>query len=357
MHGGRIYEYAEQSGRSLTELLDFSANINPLGPPSSVMSAIQDALKEIRHYPDARQSRVIETIRSKYGLSEDYGVFCGNGASEILDLTIRSLSPKRVWILEPAFSEYRQAAYRAGAKVMEKTIGNTSLQNTLLEIVDSSMKGDLLIINNPHNPTGYCWRQEEFSASLPMLCRKEVTVLLDESFMDFRLDEENRTLMRQVIHLPNLVVVRSATKMYAIPGLRFGYGIAHRELSNRIEHNRDRWSVNHLAQAAATAAYQDRAFSEATWNWLSHEQQYILATWGSSNAGHLFMPSVNYFLFRFHENIPVHKILKRLEAEGIFVRRCHDFATLSERYIRVAIQTHSANESLWNALNQALQAF
>ena len=96
MHGGRIYEYAETSGRNEHELLDFSANINPLGPPSSVLTAIYKAMDGLTHYPDARHARVMEVIRAKYDLDDEQAVVCGNGASEVLDLIMRAVIPSRV---------------------------------------------------------------------------------------------------------------------------------------------------------------------------------------------------------------------------------------------------------------------
>lgn len=358
MHGGRIYEYAQLSGRSSSELLDFSANINPLGPPCSVQSAILQAMDGIRHYPDSRHAAVLASIKQHFGFKEGQTVFCGNGAAEIIDLTIRALSPTRVFLFEPAFSEYEIAAARMGVKTVHLSLINSELDLTYPfdRIVNMVEEGDMVILNNPHNPTGYCWTRENMVNALEILCQKNVTVIVDESFMDFRWDEEHRTMMRDVGRLTNLVVIRSATKMYSIPGLRFGFGVTHEELAERIEYRRDRWSVNHLAQVAAASAYQDNAFVRATWEWLQQEQIYILETWGKYEALDIYPPSVNYFLVCLRSELPVPRILHRLEAEGIFVRRCDNFRGLDHRYLRVAIKSHADNERLWHTFQHAVNS-
>jgi threonine-phosphate decarboxylase len=363
MHGGRIYEYAEKSGRSSDHVFDFSANINPMGPPTSVRTAIQDAFNGIRHYPDARHIEVIQAICSKYPIAVAQSVFCGNGASEVIDLTIRALTPRRVFLFEPAFSEYQQAAERVRAEVVHiplfagASFGEslTDLGELLHDIVSRCRPGDLVVINNPHNPTGLCWRREEFIRFVDKLGEREAMVLVDESFMDFRPDEPERTVMPDTEHLKNLIVVRSATKMYAIPGLRFGFGVAHADLVKKIEVNRDRWSVNHLAQAAAIAAYQDEQFVRATFSWLKREHGYVLQTWGRHEAVQIYPPSANYFLIHVREDLPVESIVARLEREGMFVRRCGNFRGLGAFDIRIAIRSHEDNERLWNAFNDALR--
>lgn len=352
MHGGRVYEYAEGTGRSVGDVLDFSANINPLGPPESVWSAIERAMDGIRYYPDSRHMNVLTSIEERHQIDRR-GVFCGNGAAEVIDLTLRMVAPTRVFVFEPAFSEYRAAAYRVGAAVVETQFSREDLPQRLRLLSKTCMRGDVIVLNNPHNPTGSRWRREEIIGSIELLCDRAV-VVVDESFMDFRSDESTYSVLQDTPRLRNLVVVRSATKMYAIPGLRFGFGAAHPDLVMKIEQHRDRWSVNHLAQAAAAAAYRDNEFLRDTWDWLDREQRYVLETWGSHEALKLFSPSVNYFLVHVHDDIPVMRILEKLEREGVFLRRCDSFRGLTKQDIRVAIRTRADNERLWTVFKDCI---
>lgn len=353
MHGGRVYEYAEKTGRNVADVLDFSANINPLGPPESVLAAIGRSMDGIRHYPDTRHADVLTSIQARYRVDKS-GVFCGNGAAEVLDLTLRMVAPARVFVFEPAFSEYRAAARRVDAAVVETQFSRVNLPHRLRALSENCGRGDVVILNNPHNPTGACWRRDEIIEALEALCDRAAVVVVDESFMDFRWDESTYSVLLDTTHIRNLVVVRSATKMYTIPGLRFGFGAAHPDLVMKIERNRDRWSVNHLAQVAAAAAYQDQGFVRTTWDWLYREQCYVQETWGTHEAIELSPPGVNYFLLHVHEDIPAMRILEKLEHEGIFLRRCDSFTGLTKQDIRVAIRTRSDNERLWTAFNDAI---
>lgn len=352
MHGGRIYEYAERSGRMPEEILDFSANINPLGPPVSVMAAIHTAMKSVSHYPDSRHTAVKAVLSQRFEI-DGQAVFCGNGASEVIDLTIRQMRPERIFVFEPAFAQYELTAHRVGAAIVHVPLhGDFSLANILDRIKPSPSRGDMVIYNNPHNPTGHLWKRQEWVEVLQELCSRGVVALIDESFMDFRWDEDDLTLISWVKDMKTVVVIRSATKMYAIPGLRFGFGIAHPDIVHRIESYRDHWSVNHFAQAAAIAAYQDTAFVKQTWQWLQSEQAYIGQTWGNHPAVRLYAPSVNYFLVELSSNIDSERITHSLEAEGIFVRRCEDFRCLDNRYLRIAMKSHVHNERLWHAFTR-----
>jgi threonine-phosphate decarboxylase len=359
MHGGRIYEYAERSGRTPDEILDFSANINPLGPPESVIAAVHAAVKDIQHYPDTRQAGVKSVLTYRFQIEDIDAVFCGNGAAEVIDLTVRQLRPERVYVLEPAFLEYETAARRAGASVVHVPLPDDfSLTHVVDRVHPRPSHGDLVVLNNPHNPTGHCWGRREALEVLEELSARGVHALVDESFMDFRWDEDGLTLIPFVKHLKTVVVVRSATKMYAIPGLRFGFGVAHPDTVRRIEADRDHWSVNHLAQAAAAAAYQETEFVQRTWQWLKAEHEHIKGTWGALSAVRLFPPSVNYFLVHLDSNIDAERIVQGLEEKGIYVRRCDSFRCLDSHYLRMAIKSHMHNEYLWHAfmrlLNQLL---
>ncbi|MCL6454018.1 MAG: pyridoxal phosphate-dependent class II aminotransferase [Alicyclobacillus sp.] len=358
MHGGRVYEYAEQTGRGVEELSDFSANIHPAGPPGSVLKALQAGLAGIRHYPDGRHRAVTQVLRAKYRITEEQGVVCGNGASEVIDLALQAVSPKRVLLFEPAFSGYREAASRCDVRVESVNLlaDRRPFSETLAAVAAKCQPGDLVVVNNPHNPTGLCWHRADLLPALAELAVRGGTLLVDESFMDFRWDEAARSVLPDTERWRNLIVVRSATKMYAIPGLRFGFGVAHRDLAERMDQNRDPWSVNHLAQVAAQAAYEDDAFVRETWTWLQREHRYIADTWGLHPAVQLFPPSVNFFLVRLREDLPVQAILACLEQQGLFVRRCDDFVGLGPLDLRVAIRSRSDNERLWLAFNHAISA-
>ncbi|MDQ0189099.1 aminotransferase class I/II-fold pyridoxal phosphate-dependent enzyme [Alicyclobacillus cycloheptanicus] len=349
-HGGRVYDYARALGVPLHDIMDFSANINPLGPPDSVMKAVLRALDEIRHYPDASARAVKTVLVRKYGVAPAQ-LLCGNGASEVLDLLFRAILPRRTFVLEPAFSEYRAAAHRSASVVKSVPLPLESGGSLPLAEIDRQVRaGDMVVINNPHNPTGKVWPRTQWHPWVVDWNRRGVFVLFDESFIDFLPEPLPYTALPEAARLDHLLVVRSATKMYAIPGLRFGFAVGAAPLFAKIERERDGWSVNHLAQAAAAAAYQDTDFERKTWAWLAAAHQQVGTFWRGRPEVAFFPPSVNYFLVKFQDMQCSGRIQTGLRRLGMFVRPCSDFAHLDGRYIRIAIRSPEENHRLQEAV-------
>ena len=355
VHGGQVHRAARELGRPLSDILDFSANINPLGPPESVRHALVKALDDIRFYPDATHAEAKHVIAGRYGVSED-SVLITNGATEAIDLVLRALSPSRVWILEPAFSEYRAAAERNRLPVISVPLERPDFAPPWDRLVEGARPGDCVIWNNPHNPSGRHVRRSGFAAPLQALAERGVAVLIDESFMDFLPDGGDNTAVSEALQPGSgVVVVRSLTKFLAIPGLRLGYAIADRSLVESVERVRDRWSVSHLAQVAGAVGLQDRAFRDDTANWLRREQKRVDAVWGPSALYQRHSTSVNFFLMRWADDEQSRLVSQALFHRGILVRLCQDFSGLGVAYWRVAIRSPAENDAFHAAVQEILQ--
>lgn len=345
-HGGQVFAHARHLGMDPGAIQDFSASINPLGPPAGLREVLVHALDEIRFYPDGLHVEVKEAIGG-YHRVESSEVFCGNGASEVIDLVFRALAPKHVILLEPAFSEYRVAAGRIGATV-ESLILEPDIWDIPWEALEHrAHAGDLVVLNNPHNPTGRSFARDGYLGAFEHLLDRGVFVLADESFMDFVPDADRFSALPLALRFPpRVVVVRSATKFYTIPGLRFGYGVASADLVSRIEQQRDRWSVNHLAQKAFGALIRDEAFREATWQWLRAQQVEVQRLWSQVAGCRIFPTSVNFFLLRWADASRSRRLAERLLSRGVVVRLADDFRGLGPEFWRVAIRTSQENQSL-----------
>ncbi|NMP23695.1 pyridoxal phosphate-dependent aminotransferase [Sulfobacillus harzensis] len=346
VHGGQVHTVARALGLPLSNVLDFSANINPLGPPESVRQALMNALDDIRFYPDATQAEAKHVIADRHGVFND-NVLISNGATEAIDLALRALSPNRVWILEPAFSEYRAAAQRNRLPVVSVPLERPDFVPPWGRLAEEMRPGDCLIWNNPHNPSGRHVARSHFSAPVRALAERGVALLIDESFIDFLDDEPANTAISEALQPGSrVIVVRSLTKYLAIPGLRFGYAIADQAWVASVERLRDRWSVGHLAQKAASVGLQDMAFRNATQNWLHQEQQQVAALWGPSALYQREPTAMNFFLLRWTDEDLSRRVSRTLFHRGILVRLCSDFDGLGSAYWRVAIRTRTENQRL-----------
>ncbi len=353
-HGGRIYEYAEKHLVDWTEIEDFSANINPLGPPQKVLDVLSESLQQIQHYPDRRHVMVKRVLSMRLSLAEDQ-ILCGNGATEVIDLLIETLRPSRLAILTPAFQGYEQVARRWGIPLLKiSMIIEDSLVFPMEKLLADLRPGDGLIINNPHNPLGFALKAEELLPLLELLETREVYMIIDESFMDFLPDQTLWSMIPSIKNHRFLYVVRSATKMYAIPGLRFGYMVGDANLVALIETKRDGWSVNQLAQTAASIAYQDKAFDERTWRFLDIEKHWISQTWGKHPSVEVLPFHANFFLVRFSKERIATQLLEMLGNKRVYLRGMNGFEPLDNRYLRVAIKHHEQNVKLWNLVEAFL---
>ena len=343
-------------------MIDFSANINPLGPPVSVMNALQGSLALIRHYPDPNHTEVREVLAQHFGVHPSQ-VLCGNGASEVIDLLLQSLKPTRVVVLEPAFSEYRRAAERHGIQVLSMSLlgpWNSSAPSFQLPLDELELvlhSGDLVFLNNPHNPTGTCVKARDWITQAHAWQERGVQVVVDESFLDFVPDETDYTVIPHAVQSESLFIIRSATKFYALPGLRFGFAIGSSSHFHRIERLRDGWSVNQLAQIAAAEAYKDNGFQKDTWGWLHAEQEHVRRLWAKVPAGRpavatvtLHMGQVNFFLLQFHHPEIGHLVEQHLQGRGMLIRHCASFVGLESGFYRLAIRTAAENLVLHQAV-------
>jgi L-threonine-O-3-phosphate decarboxylase len=337
-------------------LVDFSASINPLGPPKSVWAAIQNALPALGHYPDPAYTALRHALGTYHNLSPDW-VLPGNGAAELITWAARdmaSLADATAYIPAPAFNDYQRACQSFGVAVApwlltpDSWILESDVDLRPEALIAASSPRASCLINNPHNPTGHVFSLDHLR---PLLDHFSL-VVVDEAFMDFLPPTEAPSLVPWVERYPNLVVVRSLTKFYSLPGLRLGYALGHPDRLQRWQQWRDPWPVNTLAGAAAMAAVQDTAFQHQTWNWLPPTRQALRAGLAAMPGLTPLPSAANYLLVRADAPVPpLQQAL--LQHSQVFIRDCLSFDALGDHYFRVAVRSEVENERLLTALAQA----
>ena len=355
-HGGNLAWAAAVAGCPASSIRDFSASINPLGPPSRAIAAIRENIYQLTAYPEPNYAQLKENLAQYHQIATDY-ILPGNGSAELLTWAGWELSQQQVtYLITPAFGDYKRAltAFNANWCKCPLNLGQDKITNhsELFALVDTLPVQDIispdsgLILNNPHNPTGKLWTRAEI---LPYLA-KFALVVVDEAFMDFLPPEEEQSLIALVKDFPNLVILRSLTKFYSLPGLRIGYAIAHPERVQRWQKLRDPWSVNTLAAIAAETVISDRDFQIKTWNWLPPTRKKLWQGLASIPGLEPLASSTNFLL------IKTTKSSTELQAEllkkyQIFIRDCLSFSELGDRYFRVAIRKQEDNNDLLAALS------
>jgi L-threonine-O-3-phosphate decarboxylase len=368
VHGGNLAWAATFAGCPPDRILDFSASISPLGPPQSAIAAIRDALGQLSSYPDPDYRELKLVLSQAHQLTPEW-ILPGNGSAELLTWAGWDLAKLAVtFLVTPAFSDYWRALKAFGAKVIkcpldlkrghssgvrgqnqaqgEKNYSPLTPHFSFLTPHSYGVECGLLI-NNPHNPTGKLFGRETI---LPYL-EQSALVVVDEAFMDFLPHEQSQSLIPLVQQYPNLVILRSLTKFYSLPGLRVGYAIAHPDRLQRWQKWRDPWPVNTLAAAAAMAAIKDTKFQKQTWAWLPPARSQLLQGLSQIPGLQPFNSAANFLLVESAQ--PSQELQQKLlQQQQILIRDCLSFPELGDRYFRVAVRSSTENERLLQALWQ-----
>ncbi|MFA6001048.1 MAG: threonine-phosphate decarboxylase CobD [Thermoleophilia bacterium] len=348
-HGGRRMEAQRRFGIPKEELLDFSASINLLGPSPDALAAVRAATSEIAYYPEEDCAGLLATVADHLGVFPDE-VVLGNGSIEIIYWLAVVLEPRRVLVIEPTFSEYRNACEAAGADCDSfQLLEQDAFALDVAQIQPSGY--DLIFLCNPNNPTGYLVPLDEVAA-LWRKCRGAgAGLVVDEAFIDFAGHEESILSFGAT---PGLYVVRSFTKSHALAGLRLGCLAATARFTAVMRKRIPPWNVNAFARAAGKATLTD-------WDYMSRTRRETAKARArlfddlSGVPGVEPLPSEANFLLCRLTGTSSDELTARLAIKGILVRDCRSFAGLASRYIRVAVRSERENYQLVDAIRKAVR--
>ncbi len=349
-HGGNLDWAAKLANCPLNSLVDFSASLNPLGPPEGVHTAIKTGLDSLTTYPDPAYGQLKDALGQWHHLPAHW-ILPGNGAAELLTWMAWEFAQYPItYVVTPAFGDYHRALRTFRAQVQPCHLYYTpDTLSCAVENLEKSLNNAGILLNNPHNPTGKLFTQKQLSAFL----KTYALVVVDEAFMDFLPPHQQQSLIPVVQDYPNLVILRSLTKFYRIPGLRLGYAISNPERLLKWQNLRDPWPVNSLAAKVGEIVIQDRAFQQKTWDWLIPTRERLLTGLKALPSLIPYQGSANFLLVKTEESSVVlqEKLLKNYQ---ILIRDCLSFPELGDRFFRIAVRTEEENQRLLNALAEIL---
>lgn len=342
-HGGDVHGWARAAGIGREDILDFSASINPLGTPRQVLQAIRASLHDIEHYPDPDSTELRNKLSTAFDLDPSV-ILCGNGCTELIYLLPRVLRLSRVLIAQPTFNEYERACAiaRSGSVVLPYPLRarNDFDVNPVSVLHEAaSVSADAVFLCNPNNPTGRVVERDTMEEAATLAANRKIYLIIDESFIEF-------TTAGSAISLtqgnPYLLVLKSMTKFYALPGLRLGWGVFPAAVARALNSIREPWNVNALAHAAGVAALSLTSYREQTHAFLAGEKKRLERAF--ETLGIHYTPSrTNYYLLR-SRHCP--QILSGLKEQNILVRNCSNFKGLNRNYMRVAVRKRRDNDTL-----------
>jgi threonine-phosphate decarboxylase len=350
-HGGDVYHLARTLGIAVHDLLDFSANINPLGYPPGIARVVQETLPEIVHYPDRRCLGLRRDLAAYHGLDPE-GILAGNGSTELIYLAVRALKPRRALIVAPAFSEYEHALHAAQTRV--EFFVTPESRNFTLEGPLNTGAADLVFLAHPASPSGALLPPGHLLEVAAALDRAGVYLLLDEAFVDF---VEEASFKTQLARFPRLLILRSFTKFFGIPGMRLGYLLGDPALIARLAALQEPWSVNTLAQAMGRHCLTDTDYMKRTRALIAQEKEYLSAGLAALPGLKVFPSAVNYLLVKLAGPAWTAATLRQaLMARRLVIRDASNFRGLDARFFRLAVRTREENRRLLQALEECLRS-
>ncbi len=345
-HGGNIHKILRESPAKDQQILDFSANINPLGPPEWFRPLISSQLENLIHYPDPDNTEFIKAIAEHTGVSTEH-IVVGNGTTELLYAFLRVLPCKRVILPVPSYVDYARAAKVAGLSVVAFTLDEEDDFTLNLDTLGALIQADdLVIIATPNNPTG---KDVDHAQLLSLIKNCPASYfLIDEAFADFI--EGTHTLGGKA---PNILTLNSMTKFYGVPGLRIGYGILSPSLAGQVKENLPPWTVNSLAQAVGTAALRDTVYQSKT-RQVCQELRLELAD-GLRRMHQLkvYDSKANYLFIKVVNGGTATAVADFCLQHGIMIRRCDNYQGLAlpQLFFRIAVRTQRENLRLLEVLD------
>jgi threonine-phosphate decarboxylase len=350
IHGGGVDRAMAELGFSREQILDFSASINPFGTPSEVSTALEEGLARISDYPEIDAASLRSALADFHQLAEA-NLLPGSGSTELIYLLPRVFKPGRALLVEPCFSEYAPALQQVGCQLDRVCLSPETGFRFSAEQIFNSLQADteLVMLANPGNPTGVGIEPEELLRLAAGLgaCR----LLVDEAFVDFC---PQRSVLSQITVVENLLVLRSMTKFYAIPGLRVGYLAGSATDIEQIAALKEPWTLSNLAISAGKACLAATGYQQTTLQTIPGLRKNLAQ--GLLELGfEVFDGEANYLLCRLPDtaaDVDAQHLKDQLFQQGILVRACDDFGSLDADYLRFAVLSHEANQALLKALRE-----
>jgi len=299
-----------------------------------VLEAVKRACRELACYPPREAEPLCRAAARHLGIAPEM-VVAGNGSSELIKALCEAFAGERVGVREPTYSEYRYFAQLYGARVV-------GLER---------MRGlSLGFLCRPNNPTGEALPIEVVEELAKEAAREDAVLVVDEAYVEFSACESAVKLLEDC---PSLVVLRSMTKFYSLPGIRLGFMVAQEEVAERVRRRLPPWRVSTPAISAGIAALEDREFATESRRYILREREWLAEMLREAGAEPM-RSDANFLLLRLPEGTSSAQVKEGLLRRGLLVRDCSDFRGLEGEFIRVCVRLREDNLLLLQALQEVL---
>lgn len=352
-HGSDLEKIAEYYGIAKDSIVNFGANVNPLGFSESIKNEICSHLDIVSTYPDREYTALRQTIGTYCNISPSH-TLVGNGSTELISLLIEQRAPKKALILGPTYSEYaRELSF---SNCIHEYYHLNSKQNFCLDIQDLldrlESSYDLLIICNPNNPTSSAIHIEDMRQILARCQELETFVMIDETYVEFVAEVAEVTSMSLVDDFDNFIVLRGVSKFFAAPGLRLGYAVtSNSAFLTRAREHQIPWSLNSIGAFAGERMLQDLTYIKKTRHLILDERAHMLRELRQFPDITAYNAEANFILIRIENpKLTARSVFESCIKGGLMIRDCSSFQCLEGEYIRFCIMMPEDNARLLQTL-------
>lgn len=355
-HGSDIEKICEYYHLKKEDIINFGANVNPLGLSASVKAALASHLDILSSYPDREYTSLREVLSAYCRIPSDY-ILPGNGSSELISLLIDALSPKHTLILGPTYSEYsRELSFSGSTQEYYHLKEEQDFRLDADDLCTVLAKGnyDLLIICNPNNPTSSAILHDDMEKLLCFCADHGVFVMIDETYVEFAPDIEDVTAVPFTQRFTNLCVLRGVSKFFAAPGMRLGYAVTgNPDFLRKMKEKQIPWSLNSAGAYAGELLFQDQDYIDRTRQLILTERGRMYDALSQLASFKVFQPYANFLLLKIlKEEKTAFDVFETCIKNGLMIRDCSSFQCLDGEFVRFCIMMPEDNSRLLKVLEK-----
>ena len=341
---GKPIEEVERE-KGIANIVKLASNENPLGPSPLALKAIRASLKNLNRYPDGSGFYLKQELVNFFNLKSENFIL-GNGSNELIDIAVRTFCERDENIVSPfpSFVAYYLAGEQLGLKLKISRLKDYALDlDDMYKLIDGKTK--VVFISNPNNPTGTFFSNDKIINFIKKV-KDGVLIVIDEAYIEYI----GKSLVEDIniADFPNVLILRTFSKVYGLAGLRIGYGIGHKDLISLMDRVREPFNVNSLSLSAAAAALKDKEYLEKVITTNETEKNYLYGEF--KKIGIEFIETgANFILVKLKLQKAAEISEKFLNA-GVIVRPMDRFGYGD--MVRITVGTHKENVKLIKALQK-----
>lgn len=354
-HGSDIEKICAYYHLAKENIVNFGANVNPIGLSENVKNSIAAHLDLLSSYPDRDYTSLRETISGYCGIPADF-VLPGNGSSELISLLIEARAPRHTLILGPTYSEYsRELSFSGSTQEYYHLREDRNFELDVEDLCRTLGKGgyDFLILCNPNNPTSSAVMQEDLRGLLSFCSENDIFVMIDETYVEFAPDVKAVTAVPLTKEFSNLMVLRGVSKFFAAPGMRLGYGITgNADFLRTMKEKQIPWSLNSIGAFAGEQMLKDSGYIAETRSLILSERSRMFGALSKMSGCRAYTPYANFILVRItRDGLTSYDVFEKCIKKGLMIRDCSSFQCLDGEYVRFCIMMPGDNTRLLDVLH------